>query len=293
MPDWEPVIQALSDSEGQAHVFQSAQQVGGGSINTAYKITTNKNIFFLKLNRLHAISMFEAEADGLKELANSTAFHVPHVYCTGQTQSHSFILMEYIPLATNTEVSAQRMGEALANMHHEKQLYFGWHRDNTIGLTLQINSKTKNWEDFWKNKRLRYQLSLAIKNSMTARLQDKINVIIDKQNCLFQGYSLFPSRLHGDLWGGNVASDTDENPVIFDPALYYGDREADIAMTELFGGFNNEFYQAYQTNFPLDPGYAVRKWLYNLYHLLNHFNLFGSSYLAQIEAAAERLIAEF
>ena len=164
----------------------------------------------------------------------------------------------------------------------------GWRRANTIGATPQINCRSGDWVGFWREHRLGYQLRLAEANGHRGSLQENGARLLSKIPTFFSGYRPLPALLHGDLWSGNVGFDDAGKPVVFDPAVYYGDHEADVAMTELFGGFSGDFYAAYREVFPLDASYAVRKHLYNLYHVLNHLNLFGGGYLGQ----AERLISE-
>ena len=186
--------------------------------------------------------------------------------------------------------SAAHLGEQLAAMHRIGASHFGWRIDNTIGATPQINTWSDNWIRFYGERRLRFQFDLAARKSY--RLQAKGEQLIEHLPAFFATYRPQASLLHGDLWSGNWGTDPLSNPVIFDPALYYGDRETDLAMTELFGGFPARFYDAYAGAFPLDTGYAVRKTLYNLYHILNHFNLFGSGYGNQAECMLDRLLAE-
>ncbi|MGZ8947750.1 MAG: fructosamine kinase family protein, partial [Methylococcaceae bacterium] len=170
--------------------------------------------------------------------------------------------------------------------------YFGWHRDNTIGSTLQINNQSNDWLTFWREQRLGFQLKLAGNNGYGGSLQANGECLCSDMAILFNDYMPQPSLLHGDLWAGNAAVDKLGSPVIFDPACYYGDREADLAMTELFGGFSRDFYAAYQAVWPLDDGYDVRKTLYNLYHILNHLHLFGGGYLRQAESMMAMLLSE-
>jgi protein-ribulosamine 3-kinase len=173
-------------------------------------------------------------------------------------------------------------------MHAEN---YGFAHDNFIGSTPQPNGWANNWVEFLREKRFGFQLQLAKQNGHGGRLQDLGAALLEKLPAFFDGYTPQPSLLHGDLWGGNHAFLADGTPAIFDPAVYYGDREADIAMTELFGGYAGEFYAAYRAAWPLDDGYAVRRELYNLYHILNHANLFGSGYARQAEGMMQRLLA--
>ena len=181
-----------------------------------------------------------------------------------------FILLEQLNLKRGGDWAA--LARMLAKLHRTTGPRFGWHRDNWIGGTPQINSWRDDWATFFVECRIEPQLALARKNGYS----------IDFSSNLLEDHKPEPSLLHGDLWSGN-AGFIEEGPVIFDPAVYYGDREADLAMTELFGGFPARFYDAYNEAFPLPDGYETRKHLYNLYHLLNHLNLFGSGYLGQVE----------
>src|SRR5262249_29793225 len=157
------------------------------------------------------------------------------------------------------------------------------HRVNTIGMTPQINEADSDWIRFFRERRLRYQLDLAVGNGYGGDLQKQGAQLLERMHGLFAGHRPQPSLLHGDLWGGNWGATADGTPVIFDPAVYFGDREADIAMTRLFGGFDTSFYGAYESAWPLEAGWQARTTLYNLYHVLNHLNLFGAGYLSQAE----------
>ena len=270
----------------------SAISIGGGCINSAYKLTAPATDIFIKLNQPSLLHMFEAEVIGLQQLSVLKAVRVPDVVCYGKTEQHSYIAMEYIELSPLNNQSASQLGQQLAQQHHQQQDFFGWQLDNTIGSTPQANQRHHDWLSFWQQQRLQPQFQLAQQNGLAKRIQDKGAKLTESIAVFFDNYSPSPALLHGDLWAGNAAADSRGNPVIFDPASYYGDREADLAMTELFGGFNNDFYSAYQAETPLDPGYKVRKTLYNLYHILNHFNLFGGSYSAQAESMIDQLLAE-
>ena len=184
------------------------------------------------------------------------------------------------------------LGEGLAAMHRHCASEFGWRQDNTIGTTPQLNSYSSDWLQFWSERRLKFQLQLADRNGYQGELLKLGARLSEACHVLFDNYHPQPSLLHGDLWSGNVAALPDGTPIIFDPAVYFGDRETDIAMTELFGGFNGSFYSAYNDAWPLDKGYQQRKHFYNLYHVLNHLNLFGGGYLRQAEHLMSRLLSE-
>jgi len=266
--------------------------IGGGSINDAYHLQSSNQSYFIKLNKSHLAFMFEAEARGLEEIKALNCIRVPNVICHGQTDTHSYLVLEYIELSSPSEQSSKRLGTQLAKLHQHSQNFYGWHIDNTIGSTPQDNSRSHDWITFWQQHRLGQQLIFAAQNGFTGQIQDKGQQLLALLPIFFDNYTPQPALLHGDLWGGNAASDPQGNPVIFDPACYYGDRETDIAMTELFGGFSSNFYSSYQAQYPLDPGYKTRKTLYNLYHILNHLNLFGGSYLSQSENMINQLLAE-
>lgn len=265
--------------------------VSGGCINTAYKVSAGDQHYFIKVNSPDLSAMFEAEAAALAEMAELNCVRVPKVITYGTADNHSYLALEYIELGS-MRGGATLLGQQLAQLHQQVMPYFGWHIDNTIGSTPQINDRENDWHTFWQQHRLVQQLDFAAQNGYAGRLQDRGMLLSENLHVFFDNYTPHPSMLHGDLWGGNAAGDGQGNPVIFDPASYYGDRETDIAMTELFGGFGHDFASAYHAEYPLKAGYAVRKTLYNLYHILNHVNLFGGGYLSQAESMIEQLLSE-
>jgi len=292
LPLWQHIEAAIKDATGRAFRINNQSSIAGGSINQAYRIDSGSRSFFVKLNTSDRLTMFEAEAAGLTELANAHAIRVPAVVCSGQAAGQAWLVSEYIEFTGGGSESARLLGQQLAVLHGHCGEQFGWWRNNTIGSTPQYNSNMDGWPDFYRQQRLRVQLELAAENGFTASLQEKGDRLMADMAMFFVSYQPQPSLLHGDLWSGNCAFDTEMQPVIFDPAVYYGDREADLAMTELFGGFGADFYAAYQQVWPLDEGYTVRKTLYNLYHILNHANLFGGAYMHQAESMLDQLLAE-
>ena len=224
--------------------------------------------------------MFQAEADGLEELRAAGEIRVPEVIDCGVSGGTSYIVLERLPLEAGSGRVEQRFGEQLAALHRHTQDSFGWYRDNTIGPTPQINTLCDDWLTFFREHRLRYQLDLAGANGYGSDVGELGARLLERLPTLLSDYTPEASLLHGDLWGGNWGSVAGE-PVIFDPAVYYGDRESDIAMSMLFGGFGRAFYQAYEANWPMAPGHEMRLKLYQLYHVLNHLNLFGRSYLSR------------
>lgn len=292
-PSWADIAIEISASFGCPFAARHVAPVDGGCINNAAVISSERDRFFVKLNDVSRLGMFESEADGLAEIANTGTVRAPSVVCVGTTGAHAFLVLEHLDLSPPTPRAAGLLGRDLARMHSIEQPFFGWKRDNTIGVTPQPNEPCSSWPEFFRRFRLRHQLALTASAYGRIRgLQSKGEQLCANLDCFFSGYAAYPSLLHGDLWGGNFAALGGDDPVIFDPAVYYGDRESDLAMTELFGGFDDEFYQAYSATLPLDAGYRVRRNLYKLYHVLNHLNHFGTVYAAQAENLMDRLLAE-
>jgi len=268
------------------------EAVGGGSINRAFKVLSEQGPLFLKLNTPSALGMFEAEAAGLEVLAQAGAVRVPAVVAAGAVADAAYLILEWIDFGTKSEAAERSLGADLASQHRVTRSEFGWDRDNTIGSTPQVNTRAGDWPTFFCERRLRYQLALAVRNGLPVATAADVERLLDGVVVLFDEYEPDASLLHGDLWGGNWGVTTDGVPVVFDPAVYYGDRETDLAMTRLFGGFGNAFYDAYAQAWPLAPGWERRVELYNLYHLLNHCNLFGAGYLASVQGALEKLLRD-
>lgn len=289
MSPWDPIAESIAEAIGRPFRIRQQRFVGGGCINRALVLEGDGERFFVKLNRAQSLAMFEAEFAGLEELRRAGAIRVPRPICTGTAGGESFLAMEYLEL--DGRLDGARAGRQLADLHRVTAEQFGWSRDNTIGATPQINTPHRDWASFWRDCRLGPQLRLAAANGYGGRLQQSGERLMERLSALLD-HRPVPSLLHGDLWGGNIGATASGEPVIFDPAVYYGDRETDLAMTELFGGFDARFYAAYRESWPLDPGYGVRKTLYNLYHILNHLNLFGGGYLAQAQSMIDRLLAE-
>jgi protein-ribulosamine 3-kinase len=290
--NWQTISDQIESATGRAFNVVSAHRLSGGDINSAFRLQGDDRSYFVKLNRADLVTMFEAEFTGLQDIAKTQAICVPTPIVCGKTAEHSFLVLEHLEFGCSSKDSDRLLGQQLALMHQKQQPYFGWHRDNTIGSTLQINNRSEDWQSFWREQRLGFQLKLAADKGYGGRLQADGERLCSNMAALFDNYLPQPSLLHGDLWAGNAAVDKPGRPVIFDPACYYGDREADLAMTELFGGFSRDFYAAYQAVWPLDHGYGVRKTFYNLYHILNHLHLFGGGYLRQAESMMAMLLSE-
>jgi fructosamine-3-kinase len=234
----------------------------------------------------------DAESDGLAALRTTGLLRVPEVHGSGADTVSAWLELEFLELAPLDHASGAALGTALAALHGNTGELYGWPRDNFIGATPQSNQWQRTWAGFFAAERLCPQLRWALDNGMPVALFKQGEQLAEHLPALFVDYRPAPSLLHGDLWSGNAAQLADGTPVIFDPAVYYGDRETDLAMSELFGGFPESFYVAYRAAWPLAEGYETRKTLYNLYHVLNHFNLFGAGYLGQARRMIGKLLAE-
>jgi fructosamine-3-kinase len=287
----EALAAALGSALGRAVDPAPAAEVQGGSINRCWRWETANGPVFVKQARAGRLDMLEAEWHGLAALRAADAVRVPEPLALGSCADGDFLALEWIDFAKGAQPAEERLGEQLAWLHRSQSARFGLDRDNTIGSTPQPNGWSDDWVVFLRDRRLGFQLDLAASNGHGGRLQDRGRILLERLEVFFATYRPAPSLLHGDLWGGNWGVDGSGVPVIYDPAVYHGDREADIAMTRLFGGFGPRFYSAYVAAWPLDQAAGTRRDLYNLYHVLNHLNLFGGSYRRQAEAMIDSLLA--
>ena len=290
------VEHAVREATGRAARIADSTPVGGGCINRAEILLLEDGArLFAKSNPSAPPDLFEREAEGLRALAAPGALRVPRDPVAGRADGTAFLVMEAVPTGRPKPGFFEVFGRGFARLHretvHDGAAPFGFPHDNYIGSTPQPNGWAASWVDFFRERRLGYQLRLARDNGLSGpeldhlgdRLVDRLDEWIDlpeEPACL----------LHGDLWSGNYMSDDAGEPVLIDPAAYYGHREADLAMTELFGGFDQSFYDAYDEAWPLPPGSPERREIYKLYHLLNHLNLFGRGYLARCVATLQRLV---
>lgn len=266
-----------------------AVAVAGGSISRSVRVDSDRGPVFLKLERRERADMLVAETEALAALRDTGAVAVPAVLGCGIADDHAYVAVEWIDFGQKTPSAERSLGDALARLHRTSASEFGWHRDNYIGSTPQRNDRRDDWPGFFRDMRLARQLALARQRGLPADDVELGDALLERIASLLEGHEPRPSLLHGDLWGGNWGAARDGTPYLYDPAAYFGDRETDIAMTRLFGGFGREFYAAYEAAWPLPRGVERRAELYNLYHLLNHFNLFGGAYAAQVAAALRRL----
>ncbi|MGL5061841.1 MAG: fructosamine kinase family protein [Microcoleus sp.] len=303
---WDKIAARISEITAEKFQIESRSSVSGGCINQGYTISNNSRTYFAKLNQASQIAMFEAEALGLQQMGETQTIRVPKPICWGTEGNSAYIVLEWLDLGgRGADRPWEEMGRKLAEMHRYtppnphghgstaptrggKEADFGWDINNTIGSTPQVNNWTADWAEFWAQHRIGYQLKLGRRRGGNFPRGESLLTAIPK---LLENHNPQPSLVHGDLWGGNAGITAAGEPVIFDPAAYWGDREVDIAMTELFGGFSAAFYRGYHEVWPLDSGYEKRKTLYNLYHILNHFNLFGGGYESQANQMINKILS--
>ncbi|NEQ35106.1 MAG: fructosamine kinase family protein [Okeania sp. SIO3I5] len=287
---WKKIAEHITQVTAEKFEVSEHRSVGGGCINNGYQLTDGTRSYFVKINQASLVEMFRAEALGLKQMCETQTIRVPKPLCYRTEGNNCYIVLEWLDLGgRGNDKSWEEMGRNLAALHrYQGKSEFGWDINNTIGSTPQINTWVADWAEFWVEHRIGYQLKLAKRRGGSFSQGDRLLKVIPE---LLAGHQPQPSLVHGDLWGGNASVTADGEPVIFDPATYWGDREVDIAMTELFGGFPAGFYHGYNEAWPLDDGYKQRKILYNLYHILNHFNLFGSGYASQAERMIQQLLS--
>lgn len=286
---WNLIAEHISQVSQNPFIIKQRRPVSGGCINQGYCLQGDDLAYFVKINQAPQLSMFEAEALGLKQMLSTKTIRLPQPICWGISDSSSYLVLEWLEFGKQNPQSWQIMGQKLAAMHQAQgAAQFGWDQNNTIGSTPQMNPWTDSWSLFFAEHRIGYQLRLAQKRG--GNFPDGTDVLSAVLECL-RDHQPQPSLVHGDLWSGNVAVTQEGEPVILDPATYYGDREVDLAMTELFGGFPAAFYRGYDEVFPLAEGYQKRKTLYNLYHVLNHFNLFGGGYGSQANQMLRQILS--
>ncbi|MDC0602999.1 fructosamine kinase family protein [Aliiglaciecola sp.] len=283
---WHFISEQISQQIEHDFICADIREINSGDSHKSFRISDGKRRFFVKTNSHEKRQHFEAEAQGLTHIQNTHIFKVPNIICFGEIEEHSFLVLEFLTLRSGDESNWFEFGKKLAQMHkqHTQEMH-GWQDDNYIGLTTQPNPWTKKWSQFFAEQRIGYMLQLlAEKGHHLANIEQAVSAI----ESLLKGHTPDASMLHGDLWTGNTGFNKNE-AVIFDPAFYYGDRETDIAMTELFNRFPQTFYQGYDSIWPLPSQYQYRKPIYQLYHILNHALLFGGHYLQSAEATLKNL----
>ncbi|WP_077922078.1 fructosamine kinase family protein [Spirosoma sp. 209] len=271
------------------------QFLSGGDINMAAQVFSSEGVFFVKWNHadsqttLGAFNPFETEARGLNLLRQTDTLAIPEIMGCGQHQGKSYLILEFISSGKPNQLYWEMLGQSLAEMHSHTQPRFGLHFDNFIGSLPQTNTLTSSGFDFFFDQRLLPQAGMALYKGLLTkpyyealfRLREQLPNLLPNER---------PALLHGDLWSGNVMVTEQGTPALIDPAVYYGFREAELAFSKLFGGFDQRFYDAYNEAFPLDRGFDERVGIYNLYPLLVHVNLFGSGYVSGVERILKRYL---
>lgn len=272
------ILKALKKKIG-CTTIGDAKVIGKSVLNQCFEYETDKGRFFIKVSSSGDLDAVAAEAKALEMIAETNTLKVPRPHYFGYFENQVFLILESLDLLPHTEESLKKLGRNLAALHQIKnQELFGFPMDNLLGSTLQPNSFDNSWEHFFEEKRLRYQLKINEEKYDDKELRDLGEKAIEKMSPYFSGLEITPSLLHGDLWNGNTAQDKEGNPVVFDPASYYGHDEMDLSIATMFGGFSAGFYTAYHEIIPKAPGFEERQRLYRLYHTLNHYYLFGVSY---------------
>jgi len=268
------LITQLGNALNTTVTLTGATLLTGGCINNAVKLNTDKGIFFVKWNTNAKANMFQSESRGLKVLKDTNTICIPNVLCFDE----DFLILEFIPPSNPDNAFWENFGRKLALMHQKTHPKFGLNFDNYIGSLAQTNTKMDDWVSFFIQKRLQTQLSIG---DFTANIKSDFEKLFQKIPNIFPVEKA--ALLHGDLWSGNFLVKGGDTPVLIDPAIYYGNREMDIAMSKLFGGFNSDFYFAYNESYPLENGWEERIQICNLYPLLVHVNLFGGAYINQVK----------
>jgi len=285
------VAAALAAALGPAVAAAPEARVAGGSIHAAYRWPAGAGCLFVKLAPAADAPRLAAEAAGLAAIDATHTVRVPEVRASGSVAGHAWLALEWLELAPVRPRADAALGERLAGLHRATAPRYGFATDNYIGPTPQANGWHEDWPGFLASRRLRPQLELAAANGYAGPLTERGARLLERLGAFYAGYRPAASLLHGDLWSGNRGALGDGTPVVFDPAPYYGDREADLAMTRLFGGFGARFYAAYAASWPPDAGAAERARLHQLYHVLNHLNLFGGGYAREALALIDALLA--
>jgi fructosamine-3-kinase len=301
---WHSIEQAISAALDEPYTITEKQVIQNGAssgslidkriendskfYNLSFRVTNGRRSYFVKLNRKKYLKHFQAEAFSLQHLKSLNNIACPNVTTIGTSLDKSFLVLEYLDFSRAKPMLWHQLGQQLAQMHYDSRHdQFGWQHDNYIGDTIQPNHWSNNWSTFFANQRIAWQLQLLSERSIMLGNIDHITQVCHDTLLHYRAY---PCLVHGDLWQGNTGF-TGDQAVIFDPACYYGDREVDIAMTELFSEFPDDFYHGYQAEYPLDKGYEQRKLVYNFYHILNHANIFGGIYIDQAKAILSRIMS--
>jgi protein-ribulosamine 3-kinase len=290
VPVSQHIILFLQAQTSKPVIIQSSVPLGGGCINEVVRINTSAGEFVVKYNLATAFpGMFECEAAGLQLLRNAGEIHIPEVIHKDIVEQYSYLLLEFVPSGNRIHDFWVIFGRSLANLHKHTHSQFGLNHDNYIGSLPQQNRLHQDWTAFFIFERLEPMVRLARnKSDISSQVAGRFELLYSKLPNLIPVE--LPALLHGDLWNGNYIIDNKGLPCLIDPAVYFGHREMDLAMTRLFGGFALEFYQSYQDTFPLENEWDDRTDLFNLYPLLVHVNLFGGGYASQVKRILDHFV---
>lgn len=287
---WHFISEHITEKTDKLFICQHRAELKGGDSHQSFVIRDDAKRYFVKTAPLVSPPYLEQEADGLEALAKTQTVATPSVICRGvashQGEQTEYLVLQHIKFIDGSPEQWHQLGENIARLHKLASLdSFGWQRDNYIGRTPQINTSLRDWATFYAEQRIGVMLDKLNAQGVTLGNTDDI---VDRVLAKLKHHQPTPSLLHGDLWSGNVGFNH-HRPYLYDPAIYVGDRETDLAMTELFGGFPEHFYNAYNQAFPLSEGYIQRKDIYQLYHILNHAVLFHAHYVNMAKSAIKGL----
>jgi protein-ribulosamine 3-kinase len=285
---WQTIQSEIQDATQTHFLLSEKIPVSGGDINQAFRLLGDGAEYFVKLNSSKYWDMFVQESVGLKALDITQSMLIPKVILHGVFKGQSYLVLEYIKMQRQGDIRA--FATALADLHLTSHSTFGFDNDNHIGTTPQNNRANNNWGEFFAEQRIGFQLKLLQQKNVSQSLLNKGQQLLKKLPNYLNRHQVKPALVHGDLWQGNYAFNQAGVPLIFDPACYYADHEVDLAMLELFGNPGREFFEAYNRVYKIEQGYTERKKIYNLYHILNHANLFGGSYINQSEQIINELV---
>ncbi|MEL7310309.1 MAG: fructosamine kinase family protein [Pseudomonadota bacterium] len=282
-------LAAILEEHTLGALVSTPEPIGGGDSTPAYRLQTTRGLFFAKRVSVEARTQLHSEATSLAALADIGVVRVPTVIACDSLQGDAWLVLEWLDIRPLGGQEFETLGRQLSNVHRLSAEQFGWSEDNWIGNSPQINTPTADWLAFYRDCRLQPQIEWARGRGVPASFNRLTDRLLERlPDCLDQHVPAI-SLTHGDLWGGNVGMA--DRPVIYDPACFFGDREMDLAMARLFGGFGESFYAAYNEAWPLPPGSLQRVGLYQIYHQLNHLNLFGGAYLGACERTIRQILA--
>ncbi|MCW8108785.1 fructosamine kinase family protein [Alteromonas ponticola] len=292
---WHFISEHISEQAQIDFVVQNYHRVAGGDTHDCFIVKDDTHRYFVKTSTVLPLSAFTQEAEGLAAIRATSTLGCPSVVCWGQITTNekpvSYLVLQHIKFQSSSDNAWSELGEKLAAMHQfpPPDNQFGWQQSNYLGATVQTNTPSQSWAHFFAEQRIGAMLEMLAHKNIRMINPDQL---VERVLIFLSDHKPRPSLVHGDLWSGNIGF-SKHGPVIFDPAIYIGDAETDIAMTELFGRFNGNFYRAYYESIPLNPGYEARKQVYQLYHLLNHALLFGGDYVSSSQSIIQQFLHQY